>query len=155
MNAPPPLRQGYAPDTSAIELERQRKMMEDARGPNYQHQLRARQPQSKQHHHQFTDVTFRTIRPPPELQRMTQQEIVQALASELPSTRTTETARKLPPAQVQSPQHTQRSQQQQRPRISFGGEHTLGKQARKNRRRGIAKQQPDYFKGTPRVHTRG
>ena len=76
LNAPPPLRQGYVQDTSTAETERCRKMMEDARGPAYQHQLRARQDRPKQHHHQFTDVTFRTIRPPPELQRMTQQEVV-------------------------------------------------------------------------------
>ena len=58
---------------------------------------------------------------------MTQEEVVQALTSELPSTRKTPGREKLTPATTES---GQQQQTQQRPRISFGGELMPHKQVR-------------------------
>ena len=46
----PGQRPGFVEDTSPAELERQKKMIEDARGPGYQQQVSARQSQRKLHH---------------------------------------------------------------------------------------------------------
>ena len=57
----PARRPGFIADTFTAKKERQTTMMEDARGPGYQQQVRARQLQHKLHHHQFKDMRYHEI----------------------------------------------------------------------------------------------
>ena len=177
LNIPAP-RPGFVEDTSPQELQRQAKMMADAYGPSYNRQDRSRQPQRRQHHHQFTDITFRDIRQPVGVPRMTQEQVVKALASELPSTRSAPGGGKLPPATTEPAQRHQQSQhhQMQRsqpttqqhqqqwvpmqqhsqpgPRILSGGVQEQGKNAKRNKRR-TRRQQTQWTQSDPHTHTRG
>ena len=117
-------------------------MQEDLHTNNSSEQ---RQDRPKQHHHQFTDVTFRTIRPPPELQWMTQQEVVQALASELPSTRSAPGGGRLPPTaadpaqqQQQHHRHQQSQHQQQQQPVQHNNITNNGFQDNSNNNKDLA-----------------